>query len=234
LKCEAILVFFPPAEVYDACRLSTSERKTRPSLAKTKAGVGMETFGVLLCAAVEDPSAAQGLALAYSELDRDLRQHIIDEVICDAPSAGVNASLVLAPLLAIEEDVEIARNIASAMSASGGTGLGCDRGCRVLLGGDTVQGSALLARPLYGRFVELLGLHWNTQQGITHSFYEPLARLSDMQRHARRLPTGATPEEIPLAYAVDVIAGALWHHRRLHGELPQVVARFADLFERAI
>jgi hypothetical protein len=33
---------------------------------------------------------------------------------------------------------------------------------------------------------------------------------------------------------MDVIAPALWHHRRLTGELPQVLTRFADLFEPAM
>ena len=86
-------------------------------------------------------------------------------------------------------------------------------------------------RPLHGQFVELLGLGWNRAQGVVYAVFEPLAAAEGVQRHARALPCAVPPEEIPVAFAVDVIASALWHHRRLTGELPQIVARFADLFE---
>jgi hypothetical protein len=214
--------------------LSDSQIKTPRPLAKVKAGVGIEPFGALLSAATQSPSAAQALALAYAEFDRTQRQLLIDAVLADAGNQGINASTVLAPLLAIEQDIELARNIASAIAATGGAGLRCDESCRVLLAGDGIEGCALLARPLYGRFVELLGLCWNREQGIANTLFEPIATTADMQRVARGLPRAGSLEEIPVAYAVDVIAAALWHHRRLHGELPQVVTRFADLFERAV
>ena len=222
--------------------MSSSGRTARPPLAKAgsrgdvvrvHAGrpSSTEPFGALLLAAVDNASAAQGLALAYSALERPQRQLLIDAVLTDTRTAGMCPSGVLAPLLAVEDDVELARYIASAISASGGAGLRCDATSRALLSGDASEGAALLIRPLHGQFVELLGLGWNREQGVVHTVFEPLASASDIQRHSRALPGTPALEEIPVAFAVDVVASALWHHRRLTGELPQVIARFADLFE---
>jgi hypothetical protein len=210
--------------------MSSSGRTGRPPLAKAKAGIA-EPFSALLAAAAENASAAQGLALAYAALEPAQRQRLIDAVLSDTRAAGMCPSAVLAPLLAMEEDVELARYIASAISASGGKGLRCDRTCRALLAGDASEGGALLARPLYGHFVELLGLAWTREQGVVHTLFEPLITTREIPRHARSSPWGAQLEEIPVAFAMDVIASALWQHRRLHGELPQLVGRFADLFE---
>jgi hypothetical protein len=188
----------------------------------------------LLAAAVENPAAAQGLALAYAALDRAQRRMLIDAVIADTRATEISAAPVLLPLLAVEEDVELARYLASAMSASGGAGLRCDESCRALLAGDSSQGAALLARPLYGRFVEVLGLCWCRDQGVTHTVFEPLATRDDVQRHAKALPGNPELEDSPATYAVDVIAAALWQHRRIHGELPDLVSRFAELFEPSL
>ena len=48
------------------------------------------------------------------------------------------------------------------------------------------------------------------------------------------MPLHLELEESPAAFAVDMIAAALWQHRRLHGELPDLVSRFADLFEPSL
>jgi hypothetical protein len=190
-----------------------------------------EPFGALLLAAVENASAAQGLALAYAALDRPQRERLIEAVLADTHSAGMCPSGVLVPLLAVEDDVELARYIASAISASGGIGLRCDSTCRALLAGDSSEGAALLVRPLHGQFVEVLGLGWNRERGVVHTVFEPLASSHDVERHSRALPGAPQLEEIPVSFAVDVVTSALWHHRRLTGELPEVLTRFADLFE---
>jgi hypothetical protein len=202
-------------------------------MVKAKPGT-VDPFSALLAAAVEHPSAAQGLALAYAALDRDQRHALLDAVLADSQAADMCPSGVLASLLAVEEDLELARFIAAAISASGGAGLRCDATTRALLAGDASEGAALLARPLHGRFVELLGLGWNREQGVVHTLFEPLSSEDDLQRIAHNFPGGMQLEEIPVAFAMDVIAPALWHHRRLTGELPQVLTRFADLFETAM
>lgn len=202
-------------------------------MAKAKSGP-TERFSALLSAAAENASAARGLALAYAALDRPQRQQLIDAVIADTRAASMDPSAVLAPLLGVEVDVELARYIASAISASGGAGLRCNASCRALIAGDASDGGALLARPLYGRFVEVLGLGWNRERGIVHTLFEPLASANELERFARDLPWGAQLEEMPVAFALDTVVMALWQHRRLHGELPELVARFADLFEPAM
>jgi hypothetical protein len=209
---------------------AAQERPPRPPLAKAQPRAA-GPFAMLLAAAVESPQAAQGLALAYAALDREQRRSLVDAVLDDARPSGVSASAVLAPLLAVESDVDLARYVASAMSASGGAGLRCDASCRALLAGDAVDGAALLARPLHGRFVEVLGLSWRRDQGIVDTLFEPIATSADLNRHAQALSHPGTLEESPAAFAVDVIAAALWQHRRLHGTLPDLVTRFADLFD---
>ena len=163
--------------------MSSSGRTGRPPLAKAKSGT-TEPFSALLAAAVENASAAQGLALAYAALERPQRQLLIDAVLTDTLAAEMCPSAVLAPLLAVEEDVELARYIASAISASGGKGLRCDTSCRALLAGDATEGGALLARPLYGAFVELLGLAWTREQGVVHTLFEPLVTAEGMEQKA--------------------------------------------------
>ena len=210
--------------------MSSSGRIARPPLAKIRAAAA-DPFGALLAAAVDNASAAQGLALAYAALERPQRQLLIDAVLADTQAADISPAAVLAPLLSVEVDVELARYIASAISASGGKGLRCDAHCRALLAGDAAEGAALLARPLYGSFVELLGLGWTRERGVVHTLFEPLVAAQDLEHHRNKLPWGVQLEEMPVAFAMDVIASALWQHRRLHGQLPQLVARFAELFE---
>jgi hypothetical protein len=205
-------------------------RGPRPPLAKAQPKAH-GPFDMLLAAAVENPRAAQGLALAYEALELAQRQTLIDAVLDDTHRAGVSVSAVLAPLLAVERDVELARHLASAISAHGGVGLRCDATCRALLAGDAMDGAALLARPLHGHFVEVLGLSWTRDQGVVGTLFEPLTTGDDLTQHAAQLPYHEPLEDIPAAYAVDIIAAVLWQHRRLHGALPDLVTRFADLFD---
>jgi len=88
----------------------------------------------------------------------------------------------------------------------------------------------MLIRPLHGAFVEVLGLAWSDAVGITHSAFEPMAHHSAASASARALPTDLRFEEIPMAFAIDIVTTALWNHRRLHGALPACVEHFADMF----
>jgi len=80
--------------------VSGSGRTGRPPLAKAKPGAS-EPFSALLAAAVENASAAQGLALAYAALERPQRQLLIEAVLADTQAADLQPSAVLAPLLAV-------------------------------------------------------------------------------------------------------------------------------------
>jgi hypothetical protein len=214
----------------DASARAVQRSALRPPLAKVQPEAP-GPFGMLLAAAVDNPRVAQGFALAYEALDLPQRQTLIDAVLDDTHRAGVSVSAVLAPLLAVERDVDLARQLASTISAHGGIGLRCDATCRALLSGDAMDGAALLARPLHGAFVEVLGLSWSRERGVVGTVFEPIATSEDLLQHASQLEHHEPLEDIPAAYAVDIIAAALWQHRRLHGALPDLVTRFADLFD---
>lgn len=210
--------------------VSGSERTPRPSLAK--AGTGRENpFAAYLATASRDPRAAEGLAAAYAALSREARLQLIDTVQSDAATENLDAAPLLAILLGVERDVELAREIASAISATGGRGLKPTRHFRAFLAGDEYEGAAILARALHSGFVDLLLLSWTRDRGLTHISREEFARDDeDVMERAATLDTRVRLEQIPGAFAIDVVAPALWNHRRVHGELPAVLADFADLF----
>lgn len=201
-------------------------RPTLVSPARGRAG----PFGALLAAAARDPAAARGLALAYGSLDVVGRGRIVEAVVADARAEGIAVSVVLAPLLSVEEDAENARAIADAIDAEGGRGLASTVGARALVAGDEARGGALLIRPLHGTFVEVLGVAWQRGEGLTHTVFEPLVDDSAASACLSRLPVDLRFEETPMRYAIDLLAPALWAHRRARRTLPNGVERFADLF----
>jgi hypothetical protein len=206
-----------------------AERPSRPPLAKTSEGpVG--AFGALLEAAVEDPATARGLALAYASLETRQRLQIIDAIVTDATNEGISVSAVLACLLPVEEDLDVARRMAEAMSMAGDRGLRTVLRARAFLAGDELDGGVLLVRPLHGAFVEVLALAWNDAAGITHTAFEPMAHHEAMRGPERALPGQLRFEEMPVAFAIDMVTTVLWNHRRHHGTLPECVEHFADMF----
>ena len=209
--------------------MPAAERPSRPPLAKTSEGpVG--AFGALLAAAVEDPGTARGLALAYASLETRQRLQIIDAIVTDAASEGIGAAAVLACLLPVEEDLDVAKRMAEAMSTAGDRGLRTVLRARAFLAGDELDGGVLLVRPLHGSFVEVLALAWNDAVGITHTAFEPMAHHETMRAPERALPGQLRFEEMPVAFAIDTVTTVLWNHRRRHGTLPECVEHFADMF----
>ena len=187
-------------------------------------------FGALLAAAARDPAAARGLAAAYGSLDVSARRKIVEAVLSDARAEGFSVSPALIPLLAVEEDTEIAQSIADAIGRDGGIGLESLVGPRALVAGDEEAGGVLLIRPLHGTFVEVLGLAWTREQGVSHAIFEPMVHDAAAAQQVANLPAGLRFEEMPMRFAIDRIAPVLWAHRRIHGMPPPGVERFADLF----
>lgn len=209
--------------------MPAADRPSRPPLAKASEGpVG--AFGALLAAAIEDPSTARGLALAYASLETRHRIQIIDAIVSDSAAEGIGASGVLASLLPVEEDLEVARRIAEAMSVAGDRGVRTVLRTRAYLAGDELDGGVVLVRPLHGAFVEVLALAWNQAAGITHTAFEPMAHHERARVAEQALPSQLRFEEMPVAFAIDAVTTVLWNHRRLHGSLPQCVEHFADMF----
>ncbi|MET0386246.1 MAG: hypothetical protein ABW321_09830 [Polyangiales bacterium] len=155
---------------------------------------------------------------------------IIDAVVSDARAEGIGASAVLASLLPVEEDLDVARRIAEAMSVAGDDGLKTMVRARAYLAGSELDGGVLLIRPLHGTFVEVLALAWSDAAGITHSAFDPMAHHESARTAERALPQALRFEEMPVAFAIDIVTSVLWNHRRLHGKLPECVEHFADMF----
>jgi hypothetical protein len=224
-----------------------AERPSRPPLAKTldmpgnpggpnnqgsqstQSGLG-GAFGALLASAIEDPATARGLALAYASLETRHRLQIIDAIVSDSDAEGIGASAVLASLLPVEEDLDVARRIADAMSNAGDRGLRTALRARAFLAGDELDGGVLLVRPLHGAFVEVLALAWNDAAGITHSAFDPLSHHENARASEHSLPGHWHFEEMPVAFAIDMVTNVLWNHRRKRGSLPECVEHFADMF----
>jgi hypothetical protein len=207
----------------------SADRPQRPPLAKPSEGP-IGAFGALLSSAVEDPATARGLALAYASLETRHRLQIIDAIVNDAQSEGIGPSAVLASLLTVEEDLDVARHIAEKMSAAGDHGLRNELRTRALLAGEEQRGGVVLIRPLHGAFVEVLALAWSDTAGVTHAAYDPLAHHEHAVRHTTALPADLRFEEMPVTFAIDTVTSVLWNHRRLHGALPDCVKPFADMF----
>jgi len=179
---------------------------------------------------VKDAEAARGFALAYAALEPLHRMQIIDAVLVDAVEEGIGPSAVLASLLPVENDLNIARRIAEAMSMAGDRGLRAAERARALIAGSESDGAAILIRPLHGAFVEALGLVWTERAGVVHTVFEPLAHHEKASKFMNLLPASLRFEEIPVPFAIDVVTLALWNHRRLHRALPECVEHFADMF----
>lgn len=209
--------------------VSGTDRTLRPSLAKAPA-TPRDAFGALLLAAMREPAAARGLAVAYASLEPTHRMGIVDAVVTDARAEGVCPSAVLASLLAVEEDATLARAIAEAMERAGGEGLTQQGDLDAWLAGDEGTGGLILSRPLHGRFVEVLSLAWRREEGLTHALFDPLAEGAPAMDRSHDLPSRLRFERMPVEYVVDLMTKVLWNHRRVHGTLPEVVRHFADLF----
>ncbi len=185
-------------------------------------------FGALVAAACHDPGAAQGLAAAYVALEPPHRRRMVEAVCRDARAEGEAPAVALAPLLGVENDPAIARAIARAMEEDGGRGLGTETGARALLAGTDERGTAALIRPLYGRFVELLGLSWDVS-GVTLSRFEPLLDGQRIDAHLAEMPDAPGLRESPFGHGVQRVTEVLWRHLRRHGCLPSGLGRFADV-----
>jgi hypothetical protein len=212
--------------------MSDSNERAHPPPAKTS-DRGVEAFRSLLASAARDPSAAKGLALAYREFAVEQRTRIVEAVADDARRPGNDSPVVLAALLSVEEDGEVARRIAGLISAAGGEGLAPTGRERFFVVDDDDGGKALLIRPLFGAFVEMFALEWRRDAGITRVAFEPLMSADELGAHLDRSRVGAGFEEVSLEYAVSRVTPVLWEHRKRTGSLPPALARLQDLFRVA-
>lgn len=182
---------------------------------------------------MEQPEAVHGLALAYAALELEQRRELIPAVVADAQAEGICPSLVLVPLLGVEEDEVIAQQLADAIAETRSMQLRPTRPMHALVAGDAQRGGCVLVHPLHGSFVEVLALAWTRDEGITDAHVESLVTERDADDCVRNLPADMVFEATPVPFAIDLITESLWNHRQHHGKLPDGIERFADLFSRS-
>jgi hypothetical protein len=204
------------------------DKPLRPLRKTAHSGEGI--FGTLLPGAVSEPELTCGFALAYESLDVTGRRQFLESVISDAQAEGVCVSLLLASLLAVEDDADIARLIATKINVTGGKGLQSSVRPFALLAGDEERGGVVLVRPLFGSFVEVFALAWNSESGVTHALFDPIVNAAQAAEYTANLPDDLTFEKGPAHYAIDLTAKVLWNHRKHIGPLPPQIKSFADLF----
>jgi len=212
-----------------------------PSIAADAPEAGQTPFRALLAAALTHNDAALGLACAYAELQPAQRSELLDAVIADSEAEGLSLKPLLGPLCAMENDPALSARLRRLLEAHG-VALSMKPAekagpPRILLTGDAGFGAALLVRPLTGDQLDVLELRWDIAGAVLHAERKRIATLeltllastlhATAKRDARATLTDI--EEIPLDLAAEVVAHALWRHRRAHGVLPVELSDFADL-----
>lgn len=192
-------------------------------------------FRALLAAAQRHHDAAFGLACAYAELPPHERGRLLDAVLADAHEGALALSPLLGPLCALETDPVLSARLYGLLRAQGVRLRISKLPPRILLGGDASAGAALLVRPVDEGEADALELCWNTARASLEAAHKRV-RLSELPILTAALCERLKPhaplaeiEEVPLDLAAEVIAQALWRHRRSHGVLPAELSDFADL-----
>src|SRR5277367_5193373 len=128
-----------------------------------------------LSALATDAEAAMAAALAYESLPPEGRDAWLDALESDAPSLGVPAVALYAPLLAVESDDERRARIELSLAASGDPGRPSQPEPRALLGVSSDGTHAcVIAMPLYLDFVEILSCRYTPSGGFVTATHDPL------------------------------------------------------------
>ncbi|MCA9601014.1 MAG: hypothetical protein KC417_03250 [Myxococcales bacterium] len=180
-------------------------------------------FGALVALAIGDAQAAGGLALAYGSLPPVARRRLVDAIVEDAASEGVAPASVLASLLAVENDPETAAHLFGAMTLAGPEGLAHRAEPKGWAGDD----AAAIAIPLYGEFVELIGLVWDAEGRVQQTCVEPLLTARELAARVSRFGGDSRLAAVRYDVALDAMVQALWTHRRAAGSMPDGLERFA-------
>ena len=193
-------------------RYSDAVKSSRPGIASTNRR-RFGSFSSLLDLILQDQTALDGLAFAYTELNPGERRALAGAVVQDAkkPAAALGA------LLAVEEDPAARQRLANLLGRHGGL----DQSA--FLAGDEASGEALLCQTFPGLEPEGLRVTW-TDSKIEHIEIEARSDL-------RSPPPNAEP--VPVQHAINAMTPLLWAHIRAGGALPSGVERFAGFFSFA-
>jgi hypothetical protein len=182
----------------------------------------------LVAEAARNAEAAAALAACHAELPTCDRRALIEAVWTDGRAAGHDPGPALVALLAVEDDVANARRLRELLEGQGPGTLWPVAAPQAWLGGDADGGSAIVAEPLHGRFLEVMGVAWRDGRVTRHTF-EPLTSADDLSGLVARLGLDPPPRPAPPDLAKGVMAEALWQHRRSHGPLPTGMRHFARM-----
>lgn len=196
------------------------------------------SFVELLRVAAEHAEGAAALADAWTELPREPRGRLLDAIV-DAELAPASTFQLLAAVLAVETDLELATRIADAMKARASAG-GAPTSAELcaFAAGDEEEGALVLVRGLHGPFVESLALAWrppvpqSADPALEWSF-EPFARSDGVgalvSRWAARTRAGGLLAPLAIERAMELLAAVVWTEHRRTGRLPSGLHRFSDL-----
>jgi len=182
-----------------------------------------------LSALATDAEAAMAAALAYESLPAEGRDAWLDALEIDAPTLGVPAVALYAPLLAVESDEDRRARIELSLAASGDQGRPSQPEPRALLG-VTKDGThaCIIAMPLYLDFVEILSCRYTPSGGFVTATHDPLRHAGDLAALAHI--DGVTAEPTPLRVVVEELAHAILADKRGQRQTPPALATFAHLF----
>ncbi len=179
-----------------------------------------------LSALARDAEVALAAALTYESLAPEARDAWLDALDADAPQVAVPAVALYAPLLGVEEDeTRRARMLAAIGPEAIPTGE--PRALRGVSARDEVV--LLVVLPLYLDFVEVLVCSLVPERGLAAASHEPLSPCTAFADGMRW--EGTLLHEVPVRDAVEELAHAVVFDRRDGRDAPEVLRRFADLFD---
>jgi hypothetical protein len=167
------------------------------------------SFASLLDQILDDASALDGLAFAYTELGQPERRALIQAVVQDA----ADPTEALLAFIALEEDPGLRQRLAVLASRHAHV----DRSA--FLEGTETEGEARLMQSLHGLDSEALRITWNESK---------IETIEIESRSGLKIETSAS--KITTAEAIEALAPLVWKHIRSGGDLPDGVERFAGFF----
>jgi hypothetical protein len=182
-------------------------------------------FAAFVAEAARSPAAAVAFGQAYVQLDPAQRRRLLEAVWADGVAEGVPMQPLLATLLAVEREDDLADRLRGLLGGAAMRPRGSVRETRAWFTGDAIDGAALLAQHGGEGGLEVLALAWAARRLVFHA-YEPSVGESEVEGAAGLFGL----HQVDAGFAVDTLASVLWRHRRQAGQLPPGVARFSHLF----
>jgi len=182
-----------------------------------------------LSALATDAEAAMAAAMAYESLPEEGRDAWLDALEADAPSLGVPAVALYAPLLAVESDAGRRARIEESLATSGDDARPSSPEPRAMrgVGSDGTHVCRIVA-PLYLDFVEVLSCRYTPSGGFVTATHDPLRHTGDLAALAKL--DGASMDPTPLRVVVEELAHAILADKRGQRATPPALATFAHLF----